>query len=412
MNSNLKLLPAVLLLSVLALAGCGGSSSSDDGDTGPMEPETTCGAGTVLQGNECVPDTTEADAAAAKAMAKKLFGYLGGTGDHVTASAGVGGDRYGTAEAAKAESGMFMTLNTKEFMDTNTDGQIIHVMQYDNKGTGGTEPLDANVEATALGNNANSIMASVFSSNELKEHKVADGVFKARGTYNGAAGEYRCTGTGAGACWSRAATGGGIQLGGSGTWVFDPDAGAMQNMPDTKYATFGWWLDEAITTDGEAKVRTFSYHAGGDPASVDTATGKATYSGIAVGKAALNAARGTDNIGGAFTADATLTANFGASPTLEGKINNFMVGGDARNWEVMLNSQAITGTGGVAASTNSTVWSIDGTKAAAGGGWQAQMYDQADAIGATPHQPSGVTGGFKAVFGADGRMAGAFAAEK
>ncbi|MYH58944.1 MAG: hypothetical protein F4145_13335, partial [Boseongicola sp. SB0675_bin_26] len=276
MNSNLKLLPAVLLLSVLALAGCGGSSSSDDGDTGPMEPETTCGDGTVLQGNECVVDTTEADAEAAKAMAKKLFGYLDGTNDHITDSTAVGGTRYGAAEAAKAESGMFMTLNTKEFMDTNADGQVIHVMQYDNKGTGGTEPLNTDVEATALGNNANSIMASVFSSNELKEHKVTDGVFKARGTYNGAAGEYRCTGTGHGACWSRAATGGGIQLGGSGTWVFDPDAGAMQNMPDANYATFGWWLDEAAA-DAEAKVRTFSYHAGGDPASVTDATGKATY---------------------------------------------------------------------------------------------------------------------------------------
>ena len=418
MNSNLKLLPAALLVAVLALAGCGGGSDDMTTPPEPTEPPPpTCMDGYALDQstNTCVETAASAeDKAAAKeaaANAKKLFGYLAGTNAHITAAADVGGTRYGAAEAAKAESGMFRSLNTKEFMDADASGNVIHVLQYDNKGTGGTEPLTADVDATALGNSANSIMASVFSSNALKEHKVTDGVFTARGTYNGAAGEYRCTGTGAGACWSRAASGGGIQLGGSGTWIFDPDAGAMQNMPDAKYATFGWWLDE-LAADGEAKVRTFFYHAGAAPAAVTDATGKATYNGVAVGKAALNAARGTDNIGGAFTADATLTASFGASPTLEGKIDKFMVGGGARNWEVTLNSQAITATGAVAASTDSTVWSIDGTKAAASGGWQAQMYDQADAIGATPHQPSGVTGGFTANFGVDGRMAGAFAAEK
>ena len=421
MNWNFKLLSAGLL--VAALAGCGGGGG---GEMTERTPEQQCSDdGGIYEDGQCksADDLREEgadeegqkrdDEQAAKdkaAMAKKLHGYLTGTATHVTAVADVGGSRH---MAAKAVSGSFGNYNTAEFMDTNADGQVIHVLQYDNKGPGGTEPLTANVDGTALGNNPKSIMASVFSSNEPKDHALTDGRFSVRGTYNGAPGEYVCTGSGEGACVSRAAAGGGIQL--VGTWIFDPDAGAMQRMPDAKYATFGWWLDEAAAGDaaGTRKVRAFSYVGSADTvATLTDVTGTASYTGIAVGKAALNAARGDDNIGGAFTANAALSATFGASPMLGGEITDFMVGGESRSWSVKLNEQAITATGGVDASTDSTVWTIDGVKAAAGGGWQAQMYDQGANIGTTAQQPNGVTGGFQAVFGVDGNMTGAFAAEK
>lgn len=444
MNSNLKLLPAALLVAVLALAGCGGGSDSEPVDPGPTAEEQMImdlkaeiaalrAALGLAPGDDAVATIAElqaqlkelqdakdaadavADAAAKtakNAMAKKLHGYLTGTATHVTTAADVGGNRH---MAADAVSGSFGNYNTAEFMDTDAAGNVIHVLQYDNKMSSGTEPLTADVDAAGLTANPKSIMAAVFSSNEPKDHAVTDGRFSVRGTYNGAPGEYICAGTDAGACVSRAADGGGIQLLGSGTWSFDPDAGAMQTKPDAKYATFGWWLDEAAAGDAEGtrKVRAFSYVQTGDAvADLTGVTGSASYSGIAVGKAALNAALGDDNIGDAFTANAALSATFSATPMLEGEITDFMVGGESRNWSVKLNEQAIDATGTVAASTGSTVWTIDGVKATAGGGWQAQMYDQGADIGTIDQQPNGVTGGFQAVFGADGNMTGAFAAEK
>ena len=214
MNSNLKLLPAALLVAVLALAGCGGGGSDDmTPDPMPMPtPEEEClaGGGVVYEdgvcktaddlraeGRDAEAERREAEAAAeaaeqarkdGHAAATKLFGYLGGTGAHVdtaavTADATViGGTRYTAAEIAKAMKGMFGAYNTSEFSDENADGQVIHVFQYDNKMADGMEPLTDDVLAAALGTNATSIMSSVFSSNEPEEHEPTDGVFKARGT--------------------------------------------------------------------------------------------------------------------------------------------------------------------------------------------------------------------------------------
>ena len=254
-------------------------------------------------------------------------------------------------------------------------------------------------------------------SNEPKEHKAAlNAPFTARGTYNGAPGEYRCTIAEAGqTCVSRAATSGGIEL--SGTqgviWIFDPDPGAMQADPDKKYATFGWWLDERDAVE----VGTFSSvqkPATTPDVDVTGVTGKATYNGIAVGKAAFSAALGDNNIGGAFTADATLSATFGGAGAsmLKGEITNFMIGDESPNWSVTLNEATIT-TGSVGDSAGAdTTWSIDGVMSTKSGGWTARMYDQPEAVGSVSGQPKGVTGGFDSAFGEDGRMVGAFGAEK
>ena len=219
---------------------------------------------------------------------------------------------------------------------------------------------------------------------------------------------------------SRAGGSGGIELvvdgNGEENWIFDPDPGAMQADPDKKqadpdeqYATFGWWLDERDAV----KVGTFS----SAPGTVDVGgvTGKATYNGIAVGKAAFSAALGDNNIGGAFTADATLSATFGddGASMLEGEITKFMIGDESPDWSVKLNEKTIaTGAVEVVPGEDTTVWSIDGTKSAPSGSWQATMYDQPGEVGGVKGQPKGVTGGFNSAFGVDGHMVGAFGAEK
>ena len=362
------------------------------------------------------------------ATAKKLSGYLMKTGSETPSHVTTGIPSSAGYVADKAVAGMFMGYNTSEHMGTDGNDKVVtHVVQYDNKMPDGMKAFTDPVEDVELGENPKLIAASAFSSNTPKVHETTDGMFMVRGTYDGADGEYRCTAGTDGSCISRAGSGGGIDLTGTGNgggWIFDPDAGEMRPKPDDKYATFGWWLNEAPEVGG-ANVGTFYDAATLDAtteaetdANVNVAgvTGTATYDGIAVGKAALNAVRGDDNIGGAFTADASLTATFGASMMLEGEITDFMIGDEERDWTVKLNKEPIGSDGTIAQSTGNTVWSIDGVKSTLSGGWQAQMYDQAAPAdgedGTVRHHPKGVTGGFSSQFvDGGGHMVGAFGAE-
>ena len=345
----------------------------------------------------------------ANAAAKKLYNAMTDTPAALASS--IAAARY---DADKNVKGKFGSYNTAEFMDTNADGKTTHVMQYDNKMPSKPTPLTEDV--TTFVNT--SIMATEFSSGEPKEHmRDSKGRFSTRGTYNGAAGEYICVATGAtDNCVSRAADGGGIELGGTNaTWTFDPDPGAMQQTPDNNYATFGWWLDESIA-DGTSKISTFSIRSVPDETiALGTVTGSATYKGIAVGKAVVYSPVGDNNIGGAFTADAALIATFGTSPMIEGSITDFDVGGKSPDWSVALNKTPLSATGVTEPSgtpENTTAWTIGGVKASNTGTWSGRLYDQGDAVGTFGVPPTGVTGGFNAVYGKVGRMVGAFGAEK
>ena len=73
-----------------------------------------------------------------------------------------------------------------------------------------------------------------------------------RGMLNGAVGEFRCSEGGtAGACASIESSAG-VRL--VGTWIFDPDSGAMAMMADPSFAYFGWWLNKGTTEGVEAGV--------------------------------------------------------------------------------------------------------------------------------------------------------------
>ena len=168
------------------------------------------------------------------------------------------------------------------------------------------------------------------------------------------------------------------------------------------YASYGHWL----TSTGdplEWTVNTFANFAGTNAADVTTVgndtnnlTNTATYSGMAAGMSVRTMGSGdsktTDS--GAFTADVMLTANFGATPTVRGTIDNFMGDAVGSGWSVNLESATLgtTSNDGIATGTGR-----DGV-------WSATAYGTDSAA-----RPAGIIGGFTAHF-TDGDAAGAFAA--
>ena len=255
------------------------------------------------------------------------------------------------------------------------------------------------------------------------------------GMYHGVSGNYRCTPTAGNTCAVSKAPGG-FQLGltadatnafTAGTeWVFvptDPNA-RVTEMPDTVYASYGWWL--RTDEDGKVTASAFAQPRGGPtPAAAvaDTLVGSATYVGGAAGKYAISSPAGGTNEGGHFTATATLEATFGTvgndgstrAHTLTGTIDDFKVGDDgaARDWSVSLGRDSadsnLSATGAVIRDNglNQTQWTIGDEAAAKSGEWQAQMYEQgADGV------PTIVTGTFYTEYGNAGKMVGGFGADK
>ena len=273
------------------------------------------------------------------------------------------------------------------------------------------------------------IMAATFEHSGTQNHPVparADG-FYTRGTYDGAPGEYRCTGT----CSS---TNDGKDdspdtLG--GTWHFKPDAGAnaMARQPDAEYLYYGWWVskdDEDVPTAASAFVGVIEPSAGDLDTGGDLTalTGSATYVGHAAGKFAIdNVLAGVGN-GGHFTADAELKATFGTGTTagVTGTIDNFRLndGSEDPGWIVSLARGGLGSSNGsitapTASTTGPTVWSINGNKAPASGTWSGTMYDELPGNapdGDGSNIPTTVTGTFYSEFSTIGRMVGGFGADK
>ena len=187
----------------------------------------------------------------------------------------------------------------------------------------------------------------------------------------------------------------------------DPDTDADESLlyeAELLYASYGHWLTES---SGEWTVNTFANFADSTNAAADVSTvgndtnnlaNKATYSGMAAGMSVRTMGSGdsktTDS--GAFTADVTLTANFGAAPTVRGTIDNFDGDAVGSGWSVNLESATLGTT------------SNDGVATGSGrdGVWSATAYGNDSA-----KRPEGVIGGFTAHF-TDGDAAGAFATRR
>ena len=174
-----------------------------------------------------------------------------------------------------------------------------------------------------------------------------DAAAEVEGTYNGAMGTYMCAG-GAADCTVTLDAMGMITAMSDG-WIFTPDAGATSDVPDGDYLSYGFWLKKT-TEDGAVtynEVETFAMSSVAASGSVADVTGKATYSGDALGVYVHQVHNPAGNIdsatSGHFTADVSLTAYFGQVPVsdtdttgtiapnllnkLSGTINNFMLSG-------------------------------------------------------------------------------------
>ena len=100
------------------------------------------------------------------------------------------------------------------------------------------------------------------------------------GVFAGAAGGYGCSG----ATCSVTLDDGGVATAMVGDWSFEPDEGAMVQIPDYEHLHFGWWLQEKA--DGSLGFQTFAGGTGftvGAGAVTTAMTGSATYRGAAAG---------------------------------------------------------------------------------------------------------------------------------
>ena len=207
----------------------------------------------------------------------------------------------------------------------------------------------------------------------------------------------------------------------------------MTSVPDANYLYYGWWLSKDRDGDPTAAsaftgmVGTIATLTSGTDSTEDL-TGSATYSGHAAGKFALSNPLDGTGSGGHFTADATLTAKFGAIAApdnggISGTLDNFMANDESVPWSVSLN-RAPWGSNGEFASTaanndnaiaEATVWSIDGNSAPESGTWSGTMYDELPGNapdGDGSNIPTTVTGTFYSEFSTIGRMVGGFGVDK
>jgi len=417
-------MPAVTLAGALALAGCGGGDNP-----APVEDDDYCYRGTCYDSQEELDKAiqaaidagieqaeTDAEEEEMSTAAKERLGNLEGTALPAKAQPALGTpDQVAAAvKAIKDGSGT-----------AKSDDGKIEVTVYELKGMR-EKTAEPKIVTEIANNNVDpddKIMGSAFTgTGDVVKHMGTQSgstgpyTFRTSGSYNGAAGTYVCThAAAADGCTSRNAGEDGVILSG-GTWKFTANPGEKAYDSDTKYAQYGWWLNTGAAGGSTAPQVGAWYEITGDSSllNIDNAVGSATYEGKAAGQAALYNSRATSgNVGGAFTADVTLTASFGAADAggkLKGSITDFKIGDHEPDWTVELMEKDIsTGTKSVAVGKMTTKWSLgeDDKNAGKSGDWQASFYDQTGA-----NHPKGVAGGFHSDYGTDGSMVGSFAAEK
>ena len=231
------------------------------------------------------------------------------------------------------------------------------------------------------------------------------------GVFAGAAGGYGCSGA---AC-SVTLDDRGVATEMGGAWTFEPDEGAMVQIPDYEHLHFGWWRQEK--TDGSLGFQTFAGGTGftaGAGAVTAAMTGSATYRGAAAGVyASVDVAGGlvTGATEGEFTAEATLTAHFfGAldDGEITGEIASFtnQSGEPMDGWRVTLRPAGLTdGRAAFAGQTEATL----GPRTSGEGSWEGRFHGAGS--DADDPRPDHVTGRFDAHFSGVG-VAGGFGASK
>ena len=245
---------------------------------------------------------------------------------------------------------------------------------------------------------------------------------------------------------------------GAGVTITDTVALYAKAGSGETYLTFGWWArvpgsaDAGSGTFGNDPTHHSIHRTRRNPLSLNAAwprganafvagrhhywpgfsqlralSGTATYAGAAAGLWSERAAGERDGASGAFTADATLTADFDARYVqLSGSITNFRdaSGASLGNWTARLGNETggITGgdfNGGGFVVSGNTAGAADGRDWS--GGWVAQFFRRSAADSQAEH-PTAVGGVFQAHHGTPAMAAsndagfvgvvGAFGAEK
>jgi hypothetical protein len=355
----------------------------------------------------------------------------------------------GTADAIDGWTGSRLTRSDKTHNDEMTvysdigstddalfgtvydigDGSLLIPAQVADADDGTVDNFDSNIMSPAFPN----VNEVTHKANTDGSDDDSDPDYVAHmGYYQGAAGTYQCVTpipvVDTNSCTSSRDSDGNVMLAGTGaTWVFVPASGAMVTVVDSTYLHFGWWLRERMAVldeTGALAVQTF-FGSSNDAYDLEPEViGKANFEGAAAGKAAVNDALNDTVAGGHWTADVSLTADFGAAAdagTIEGEISNFSIddswtvalletallpGGDA---ELPIDTPFLhfnTDTGGGALEDEGTQWTIGERMGDAAGNWSGTFY-----MGNSPRNdstPGGAAGEFSAQFGEDGRMIGAF----
>ena len=173
------------------------------------------------------------------------------------------------------------------------------------------------------------------------------------GMYEGAMGTYKCNAVDD-ACTVTVDSEGTVSAVGADDWIFIPGDKATVDVVDTEYLRYGFWLKRTADAEGVVtynEVETFADSTVGPSGSTLAVLGTATYTGGATGVYVHHVySEGggaiASSTAGHFSADASLTANFGGGDVavnnqhrLTGTIDNFMLsGGEANDWSVALQS--------------------------------------------------------------------------
>ena len=280
--------------------------------------------------------------------------------------------------------------------------------------------VPANVAFTGVTRTAGTETFNLPDPNDVSQTRI-----RIPGSYHGVSGNYYCTpGTPANGC-SAAVASSGFTVSAGDTWVFAPgDANArVTEAADLAYASYGWWLKKAAN-NGPFTASAFVDVKGVVAAASDlnALNGTAVYMGGAAGKYSLRGDTGGTNDAGHFTARAKLDADFTNNTTgtaISGTIYMFEgADGMRRNWEVELKGSTIGDAGAIGndgtstTSPGGTVWTIDEVASGADGNWSGSLLDQpTDGDGV----PLVATGTFYSTYGDsgnDGKMIGAFGANK
>jgi predicted nucleic acid-binding Zn-ribbon protein len=324
---------------------------------------------------------------------------------------------------------------------TDTETTIFFVVTDDPDGTGPQTDADADEAFVMLAHTDMFPSApatgstTVVLGNLITRPGTATQRLEFPGTWRGVPGTFICS---SGAC-DQAANGISVtamldskgeedltaDFGGRG-WVFQPDdKAATADVADEDYLYFGWWKNEPVEAEDDD---TFDYgfrtFASGSqpftPANILAVEGRATYSGAATGKYALEKGSrlAPEYEADAFTARASLTANFGSADvagSIKGTITDFVNanpdGTSLANWKVTLNETTLT-TGD--ASFDSASGTADdnavaeiGSVKSSTGVWSGAFFGN----GREDGQPGSVAGRFSASFTeANTHIAGSYGA--